>query len=177
MGITGNYRTTIAILALAASSAVSADKKALQAANEKSKDLVGKPAPEFSLPDLDRKAFQLADGRGQVVVLAFWATWCPPCRSEMPTFAKLQKEMASQGVAITPIAVDGPAKARGFLKQKHIDLWSLVDESHTVTRPYGASFLPRTFVINREGVVAKTFVERVSEADLRAAIRAAQGSK
>jgi peroxiredoxin len=171
--MTRKFLFAVAVVALAVA-AFAGNKKALETANARAENLTGKPAPEFSLQDLDQKPFHLADRRGQVVVLAFWATWCPPCRSEMPTFAKLQKEMASQGVAVTPLAFDDPVKAREFLSKKHLDVWSLVDEGGSVARSYGASFLPRTFVINREGIVVKAFINKVSEAELRSAIRAAQ---
>ena len=144
------------------------------AANAKAMALVGKPAPEFSVADGNGQSFNLADDRGKVVVLAFWATWCPPCRAEMPTFAKLQKEMASQGVAVVAIANDDPAKALEFLAGKKLDVWSLTDEGRRVSTLYGANALPKTFVVDRNGIVVKAILGKVSEAELRAVIKAAQ---
>ena len=146
----------------------------VMAANAKAMALVGKPAPGFSLADGNGQTFNLADDRGKVVVLAFWATWCPPCRAEMPTFAKLQKEMASQGVAVVAIANDDPVKAREFLAGKKLDVWSLTDEGRRVSTLYGANALPKTFVVDRNGVVVKALLGKASEAVLRAAIKAAQ---
>jgi peroxiredoxin len=146
----------------------------VQAANAKALALVTKPAPEFSLPSPNEQTFNLADDRGKVVVLAFWATWCPPCLAEMPTFAKLQKEMASQGVAIVPIANDDASKAEDFLTRKKLDIWSLTDANRRVSTLYGANALPKTFVLDRNGVVVNAILGKASETELRAAIRAAQ---
>jgi len=146
----------------------------IAAANAKALALVGKSAPEFTLSERDERAFSLADDRGKVVVLAFWATWCPPCRAEMPTFTKLQKEMASQGVAIVPIANDDPSKAEEFLTKKKLDVWSLTDVDRRVSTLYGANALPKTFVLDRNGIVLNAILGKASEAELRTAIGAAQ---
>jgi len=161
---------------LLAVSASHAGKKGSQvpAANAKSRGLVGQPAPDFSLPDGRGQTFRLSDRRGKVVVLAFWATWCPPCRAEMPGFAKLQKELAPEGVELVPIANDDPAQARDFLAKKKLDVWSLMDEGHRVSGLYGANALPKTFVLDRNGVVVKAIIGKVSEADLRRAIETAR---
>lgn len=158
-------------LLLLASSFVHAGNKAgVEAANAKSLSLVGKPAPNFTLPDFDHKAFEFSERRGQVVVLAFWATWCPPCRSEMPALAKLQKELAPEGVSIVPVAFDNPGKAQEFLTKKHIDIWSLMDERGEVASIYGAHVLPKTFLVNRAGVVAKVMTGKLPESELRKAL-------
>jgi cytochrome c biogenesis protein CcmG, thiol:disulfide interchange protein DsbE len=143
-------------------------------ANAKALALVGKPAPEFTLPAPNQQTFTLADDRGKVVVLAFWATWCPPCRAEMPTFTKLQKEMASQDVAIVPIANDDPSKAEEFLTRKKLDIWSLTDVNRRVSTLYGANALPKTFVLDPNGIVVNAILGKASEAELRTAIRAAR---
>jgi peroxiredoxin len=150
------------------------DKKAIEASNSKATSLVGNPAPEFTLPDLKQQIFHLADRHGQVIVLAFWATWCPPCRAEMPTFTNLQKELSAEGVMVIPVAVDEPAKASSFLKKKNLEVWSLVDRSHKVALSYGASAIPKTFLIGRDGKVAKVFIGKCSEEELRNAIQAVQ---
>jgi peroxiredoxin len=142
--------------------------------NAKALALVGKPAPDFTLPDPKHSEFRLADNRGKVVVLAFWATWCPPCRAEMPMFAKLQMEMAGQGVSFVLIANDDPAKASAFLAKSKLDVWSLTDSNRAVSTLYGANALPKTFVLDRTGTVAKVILGKASEQELRAAIKSAQ---
>ena len=160
------------LLLAAVSPAFPKDRKAIEASRSKATSLVGNPAPDFTLPDLEQQIFHLADRRGKVIVLAFWATWCPPCRAEMPTFTNLQKELSPKDVMVIPVAVDEPAKASSFLKKKNLEVWSLVDRSHKVTLSYGASVIPKTFLIDRDGKVAKVFIGKCSEAELRNAIQA-----
>ena len=156
--------------------AARAQKKpdAIAAAQAKSRSLVGNPAPDFTLPDTAGQTFNLADRRGKIVVLAFWATWCPPCRAEMPMFARLQKELASENVAVIPIANDDPAKARDFLAKKKLGVSSLLDNGHAVSKLYGANALPATLILNPDGIVVKALLGKASEADLRQAIRLAR---
>ena len=146
-------------------------KETIQAAKGKALGLVGKAAPDFTLGD-----FHLADKRGQVVVLAFWATWCPPCKAEMPGLSKLQKELAP-GVAVIPVAFDHESVARDFLAKQHLDVFSLFDDQGEtqgkVAGLYGAHAIPKTFVIDKDGIVAKAFTSKKSEADLRKAVQAA----
>jgi peroxiredoxin len=167
-------RRSLAFFLLAAPAARAQKKANLKAANLKAEGLVGKPAPDFSLPDLSGQTFHLSDRRGNIVILPFWATWCPPCRSEMPGFARLQKELAPEGVDVVPVAFDDPEKARDFLTHKKLDVMSVVDKGGAVSRLYGANFLPRTVVIDREGIVAKVFLRKTSEGDLREAVQAAR---
>ena len=163
-----------AILLLAGPLVFAEKKSAVEMANAKSLSLVGKPAPGFSLPDVNNQTFNLADRRGQVIVLAFWATWCPPCRSEMPTLTKLQRELTPEGVAVIPVAFDNPTKARGFLANKNLDIWSLMDEGGSVAALYGAHVLPKTFLIDGDGLVVRALIGKPSEAELRNAVRAAR---
>ena len=65
--------------------------------------------------------------------------------------ARLQKELAPQGIVVAPVALDDPAKAESFLRKKNLDVWSLVDQQHKVAALYGANFIPRSFVIGRDG--------------------------
>jgi peroxiredoxin len=90
----------------------------------------------------------------------------------MPMLAKLQKEMPSD-VAIVPIAFDNSDKAKDYLQKKSIDVWSLLDEGGTVASLYGAHALPKTILIDRDGIVVRVFLGKLSETELRAAIQAA----
>ncbi|MGD0796556.1 MAG: TlpA disulfide reductase family protein [Acidobacteriaceae bacterium] len=162
-----------ALLLLAPSSHAQKKSDPVSSANAKALALLGKPAPDFTLPDPKASQFHLADSRGNVVVLAFWATWCPPCRAEMPMFKKLQTEMASQGVSVVLIANDDPAKASAYLTRSKLDLWSLTDGDRAVSTLYGANALPKTFVLDRNGTVAKVILGKASEHELRTTIAAA----
>jgi peroxiredoxin len=172
-----NCRTppAIAVLVLAAIAAVAAKKNdPLPAAKAKAEGMVGNPAPEFSLPDSAGQTVRLADLRGKIVVLAFWATWRPPCRAEMPGLTRLQKQLAPEGVAVIPIANDDPAQARQFPARKKLDALSLFDNGHTVSSLYGANVLPRTFVLDRNGIVVQTHLGKMSESDVRQSVQAAR---
>ena len=169
-----NVPRVCTILLLAGSMAFAGSNTAVDSANAKSLSPVGKPAPGFSLPDLDQKAFNLADRRGKVVVLVFWATWCSPCVSELPAVGKLQKELAPEGVDVAAVAFDDPVKARNSLAKKKIDVWSLVDATGNVASLYVARALPKTFLINRGGTVVSVLIGKLSESGLRDGIQAAR---
>ena len=163
-----------AALWLAASGALAAKGVKTSPSNAKSLGLVGKPAPEFTLQDLEEHPFRLASTNGHVVLVAFWATWCGPCRVEMPALARLQKELAAQKVDVVLVALDNPAKARRFLARARLDARCLVDENGTMGRAYGVRTLPRAFVIDREGMVRHVLFGGRSETALRRAIEAAR---
>lgn len=110
-------------------------------------------APDFSQPTLKGGTFQLSDNRGKIVVLNFWATWCGPCREEIPDFVELQEQM-SEDVQFVGVALDeeGVDVVRPFAKKYDINYPIVVDDSGHVARKYGGvRALPTTYVINREG--------------------------
>jgi cytochrome c biogenesis protein CcmG/thiol:disulfide interchange protein DsbE len=162
-----------AALLLAVSPAIAARVKT-SPRNAKSLNLVGKPAPEFTLPDLHEGSFDLAATNGHIVLLSFWASWCPPCRREMPTLARLQKELATETVEVVLVAMDSPAKAQRFLTKAHLEARSVVDEDGTLGKVYGVRTIPRAFVIDRDGMVRRVLFGGSSEKDLRRAIEAAR---
>src|SRR5512138_1648113 len=83
----------------------------------------GKPAPDFALKDLNGNTVRLADLRGKAVLLNFWATWCPPCKVEIPWFVDLQKQYGPQGLQIVGVAMDdaGPDAIAKFAKEMGIN--------------------------------------------------------
>ncbi len=163
-----------AALLLAVSPAISAKGVKTTPRNAKSLSLVGKPAPRFTLPDLEERTFDLAASNGHIVLLSFWASWCPPCRAEMPTLARLQKELATELVEVVLVAMDSPAKAQRFLRRAHLEARCLVDENQTLEKVYGVRTIPRAFVIDRKGMVRRVLFGGSSEKDLRKAIEAAR---
>jgi cytochrome c biogenesis protein CcmG, thiol:disulfide interchange protein DsbE len=163
-----------AALLLAVCPATAAKGVKTSPANAKSLSLLGKPAPEFRLPDLDERAFDLAVTSGHIVLVSFWASWCPPCRAEMATLARLQKEMATEMVDVVLVAMDTPAKAQRFLKKAHLDARTLVDENKKLANVYGVRTIPRAFLIDRDGMVRRVLFGGSSEKDLRKAIAAAR---
>jgi peroxiredoxin len=115
-------------------------------------------APEFSLKDLNGKRITLSSFKGKVVLLNFWATWCPPCLAEMPSFKKLYSEMRSSGLEIIAISTDRSVnETRGFTDKKGFDFPILMDEDRAVTKQYKVFSLPTTFLIDRNGVIIEKF--------------------
>ena len=122
---------------------------------------VGKPAPEIQAKLLDGSEFRNADAVGhQVVILNFWATWCAPCREEMPEFVAAQARDGPKGVQFVGIAVDDPDKVRAFAQEVKLNYPALIggygaiELSKTLGNELAA--LPFTIVVDREGRVAHT---------------------
>jgi cytochrome c biogenesis protein CcmG, thiol:disulfide interchange protein DsbE len=131
-------------------------------------------APNFSLPNLDGHGnVDLASFRGKVVVLNFWASWCPPCHAEAPTFNQIQRTYGPRGVAVVGVdSQDFAGDARTFARDLHVNYTLVHDSSNDVTNRWGVtSGFPVTFVISRAGDVQKMFVTQVTSPMLDAALR------
>ena len=115
-----------------------------------------KAAPEWQLKDLDGKPVKLSDFKGKVVILNFWATWCPPCRKEIPTFVSLQKQYADKGLVIVGVSLDekGPGVVKPFVAKMGINYPVVMGDPKTAADYGGIAVVPTTFVIDRNGKVA-----------------------
>lgn len=132
-------RTTIAALALLAASAWPAHAA---------------PAPDFTLKSLDGPALRLAEQRGQVVVVNFWASWCAPCKVEMPHLNKLADKYRDTGVVLLGVNVDDdPAKAAAEARKLGIRFPVLLDTAKQVSRAYRLDAMPTTVLVDRDGQV------------------------
>lgn len=112
-------------------------------------------APNFTLTRINGQKFELSKHFGKVIVLNIWATWCPPCRHEIPDFVKLQKEFRNKGVLFVGVSVDkkGKAVVKPFAKSHHMNYPVMVDNG-TVNQEYGPiKYIPTTFVIGRDGYI------------------------
>jgi peroxiredoxin len=128
--------------------------------SEQAPNLQGKLAPDFALQSLEGKTVHLADYRGKGVLLNFWATWCQPCKIEMPWFAELQKQYGPQGLQIVGIAMDdaSPKEIGEFAHDLGVNYPILVGKEEVGNAYGGVQFLPATFYIGRDGkVVDKVF--------------------
>jgi thiol-disulfide isomerase/thioredoxin len=115
---------------------------------------VGAPAPAVKLSVLDGGSADLAQDRGKVVLVNFWATWCEPCKAEMPGLQQLDQKLRSDSFVMYPVNMqeDGAAIAP-FRKEIQFNLPVLMDENGAVTRSFGVRALPATFLIDRSGIV------------------------
>jgi len=135
---------------------------------------IGAPAPDFEWTSLDGQTLRLSTYRGKVVVVNFWATWCPPCREEMPT---LQRVAASEpDVIVLEVHPMEPGdKARSFLDSLGLDrLQPVLDGDGATTRRFGVLSLPSTFFIDKTGVIRHLELTAMSEAQIRTGIQKAR---
>ena len=119
-------------------------------------------APDFSLQDLDGQPLQLANYRGKVVLLDFWATWCTPCLGEIPHFVAFQNQYREQGLQVIGISMDdGPKPVREFYQQFKMN-YPVALGTDKLAEAYGGVLgLPVTFLIGRDGQVAAKYVGEV----------------
>lgn len=119
---------------------------------------IGETAPDFSVQDSERK-IELSQFRGQVLVLNFWATWCPPCNEELPSLMSMQERTRARGVVVLGISidVDGDAYHR-FLKQHGVNFLTVRDPEEKISGMYGTHGWPETFIIDRQGVLRRKVV-------------------
>src|SRR5512134_651241 len=111
-------------------------------------------APDFTLPSLDGPNLRLQEQRGRVVMINFWATWCGPCRVEMPHLAKLYEKYRGSGFTVLAVNIDeDPYKAAGLAKQLGMRFPVLLDTEKKVSRLYDLSTMPSTILIDRDGRV------------------------
>jgi len=135
---------------------------------------IGAMAPDFEWTGEDGKTLRLSSYRGKVVVVNFWATWCPPCREEMPA---LQRVAASESdVVVLEVDLMEPGdKARSFLDSLGLDrLQPVLDSDGATTRRYGVLSLPSTFFVDKDGVIRHLELTAVSEAQIRTGIQKAR---
>jgi peroxiredoxin len=122
---------------------------------------IGSAAPDFTVHDSDRTV-TLSQLKGQVVVLNFWATWCPPCIEEMPSLVQMQQRMKAKGVTVLAVSVDvDQDNYQRFLKDHSVNLLSVRDADQKSNALYGTFKFPETYVIDRSGIVRRKFIGAV----------------
>ncbi len=131
---------------------------------------------DFTLADLGGKSWTLKEQRGKVVVLNFWATWCPPCRKEMPDLEALYRQFKDQGLVILAISDEDTGKVRPFVAQQKVTYPILLDQERKVNELFQIEGIPKTFVYDRAGkLVAQSidmrtrrqFLEMLAQAGLK----------
>jgi thiol-disulfide isomerase/thioredoxin len=120
----------------------------------------GLPVPNFTFPGLDGKMVSLADNKGKVVFLNIWATWCGPCREEMPSMEKLYKELKGEDFEILAVSIDvlGAKAVAPFVKEYKLNFPTLLNPKGTIQSLYGTTGIPETFIIDKEGVLVQKII-------------------
>jgi cytochrome c biogenesis protein CcmG, thiol:disulfide interchange protein DsbE len=129
--------------------------------------VIGELAPAYSAGALAGGEVSLADLRGEVVLLNVWATWCPPCREEMPGLERLHAELAAEGLAVTAVSIDKApdrGKVEEFVRENGITFRVLLDPGERLTRTYRTSGVPETFLIGRDGTLLRRWIGQIDPA-------------
>jgi peroxiredoxin len=115
-------------------------------------------APEFALKDLDGNYVSIIALRGKVIVLNFWATWCPPCKDEMPSLNQLYGRYKDKGLVVLAVSLNKSKEAvKDFLETTPLDFTMLLDDGSKVTKQYKVYSIPATFVIDKGGFIVRKY--------------------
>lgn len=130
----------------------------------------GNLAPDFELKSFDGKTMKLSSLRGKKVIVNLWATWCPPCRQEMPEMEKFYTENKNQGIEILAVNLTKAEKSRddlpSFMKTYGITFPVLLDENGDIARLYNVSSIPASFIIDTQGVIREKIVGPMTYASM-----------
>ena len=126
------------------------------------KEWSGGPTPVFELTGLDGKHYRLDDFRGKVVLVNFWATWCDPCRDEMPSIERLEQKLAGRPFVALAVNLDEPeARIRKYLSQARLNLTVLLDPGRKAANAWNARILPASFVVGPNGAMRYSVVGEI----------------
>jgi thiol-disulfide isomerase/thioredoxin len=164
----------LAIAAAAALLALTAAQKHSNAANETAvTSAQPMPGPAWELKGVDGKPVKSSDFAGKVVILDFWATWCGPCRMEIPGFIELQKQYADKGLVVVGVSLDqdGASVVKSFMEKTGINYPVVLGDEKIVSAFGGVEGIPTTFVIDREGKIIRKHVGYTAKAEFEAEIK------
>ncbi len=134
------------------------DVQLLGPAGPHGSDLVGKPAPDFTLSDLAGKQVKLSELRGSVVLLDFWATWCGPCVMSLPALEKIHQEYSGRGLKVLALnQAEDKEKVSKFIEDKKLTMTVLLDEG-TAAKAYQVNAIPMQAMIGKDGTVKKVSI-------------------
>ncbi|MFN2367012.1 MAG: peroxiredoxin family protein [Desulfurivibrionaceae bacterium] len=119
----------------------------------------GQPAPDFELLDIEGNLWKLSELKGQVVFVNFWATWCPPCREEMPAMQELYEAMPDDRFKMLAILNnDDPNLAAIFAEKNGFEFPILVDPASEIGNAYGITGVPETYIVDKEGILRQKYL-------------------
>lgn len=131
----------------------------------------GKPAPTFTSPSLAGSEIALADYAGDVIVVNFWATWCPPCKAEMPGINAFYEAYQDEGLVVLAVnAKENEATVRPFIEASGFSFPVLLDPAGSVVNQYQVRSFPTTIVVDRDGVVQYIHTGMISPEELEAVV-------
>jgi len=139
--------------------------------------LSGAPAVSFELPRTDGRSDSLAAHRGHVVLMNLWATWCPPCRDEMPALERFAREEAGRVVVLGVDQGESASAAAGFARERGVTFPILVDEKQQYGRAYQGIGLPTTVIVGRDGHVLRGIDGALTLAQMHAAVAPALAAR
>lgn len=130
-------------------------------------------APDFTLQDMAGRTVKLSDYKGKVVLLEFWATWCPPCRASVPGLEKLHEAYKDRGLAVLAVSMDegGWDVVKSFMKEQGIT-YSVLQGNEDVAVKYEVRSIPMLLILNKEGRIARRYLGFGTEEDLEKDIKA-----
>ncbi len=129
---------------------------------------VGDRAPEFSIKADDGRTYTQADFGGKLLILNFWATWCPPCREELPSLDALQRTLGSRGLVVLAVSVDKDPKVyHDFLAANKVAVTTARDPGQEINREYGTVQFPESYIIDRNGKVVLKIISSTNWMDER----------
>lgn len=122
------------------------------------------PAIDFTLPNIKEEKFSLKQFRGKVILLNFWATWCPPCRMEIPILNKIYKTYKKTGFEIIAISLDTDIeRLKTFLKENTVDFLVLYDKKGTVGFKYKVEVVPTSFLLDKNHILRQIYIGIINE--------------
>jgi cytochrome c biogenesis protein CcmG/thiol:disulfide interchange protein DsbE len=180
--VTSNQKNAVVMFAVALvvaimlyTGAYQSKKARIEAQNGLQGNVVGQMAPNFELETLDGKKVKLSDLRGKAVVLNFWATWCQPCKIEMPWFVEFQKKYEAEGVSFVGVAMEDTPKKdiEKFVSDMRVNYLILLG-TETVGEQYGGIMgLPTTFYIGRDGKIVEQHAGLISKDEIEGHVKKA----
>ena len=120
----------------------------------------GFKVPNFTFPDINGREVSLSSQRGKVVLVNVWATWCPPCRREMPSMQRLYEKFKGKNFEILAVSIDseGRAAVEPFMRKMNLTFPALLDPGETIRPLYGITGVPESFIIDQQGILVEKII-------------------